>query len=463
MKKMLGLLLVSTVSISTAMAIQYEPAVTFDATTILGKQKSSLKVEITPEVSNDGRFNHFNARLHDVDMRIPTNDWMKERLYEEEAIGVLRRIKDSDAYQKGLDAAMEAPLTLTRNTLNDPVATLESIPDGLSNLMQDLGAAISSAGSGQSDDDNALVKDLIGFNTVKRRLASELGVDVYSTNLLLQQEMDDVAWSMFAGGAVIDVALAAAPLAASLAIELSEQANTGSLSWRIPPATLQQAMVRSLKQYGLTDAEIESVVFHKTCNLNHLSSMVTNMQAMAAVKGIDRFFRQVAGLNTELDCRIHQKAAMMAYLYHANKLPLQRIDVYPHYIRLIDVNKQQVMSIVSDYLAYRPDSQLIFESNRDANMVWLSGEASSTAVKMLGKDIRVEQKVTQKYQAPLDIVAVLMPERKHEPVAEGERKNRTGEVVDDVTNGVTDVVGGVLGTLTSPLSGDQQGSQDSTK
>jgi hypothetical protein len=450
-KTMFSLLVAGVMTVPGVMAnqVQYEPAITFEASEILGKQKSRSKAEITPTVSNDGRYNYFSAKLHGLDMRIPTNDWMKERLYEEEAIDVLRQIKESDAYKKGLDAALEAPMALTRNTLDDPIATLESIPDGLSNLMQDIGSAIGSAGSSNSNDENALVKDLIGFNTVKRRLASELSVDVYSTNLLLQQEMDDVAWSMFAGGAVIDVALAAAPLVASLSIELSDQANTGDLNWKIPPATLQQAMVRSIKQHGLSDPEIESVVFHKICNLNHLASMVTNLASLGAVKGIDRFYRQVGQLGTELDCRIHKKAASLMYLYHVNKLPLQRIDVYPHYVRLIDVNKQQVMLVVADYLAYRPDSQLIFNSNKHANMLWLSGEISPTAQQVLGKDIRVEQSVTQRYQAPLDIVEALLPERKHQPVAEGEQKNRTGEVVDNVTG----AVGGLFDTLTSPLSG----------
>jgi len=453
---LLGSLLVGVFSSFAVAATQYEAAVVLNATEVLGKQLTGSRYEVNSVVNNDGQFNHFTATLHDLEMRVISNDWMVERLYEEDAIGVLRDIKESEAYKKGLDAALEAPLTLTRNTLNDPVATLESIPDGLSNLLQDVGSAISSAGSGESKGENAMVKDLIGFNTVKRRLASDLGVDVYSSNVLLQQEMDDVAWSMFAGGAVIDVALSAAPLVATLSVRLSDQANTEHLNWKVPPATLQQAMVRAVRQHGLNDKEIESLVFHKTCNLNHLSSIVTNMTALGAVKGIDRFYQQVNQLTSEQDCRTYQKAAALIYLYHANKLPLQRIDVYPHYTRLIDVNKKQVMVVVADYLAYRPESQLIYGSTRLANMMWLSGKVSPTAHKVLGKDMAIEESVTQRYKAPLDIVDVLLPERRDEQVVEGEQTNRTRAVVDDVTDGVTDVVGGVLGTLTSPLSGQSQ-------
>ncbi|MCW8963283.1 MAG: hypothetical protein OQL16_05750, partial [Gammaproteobacteria bacterium] len=420
---LLSSLLVGVFSSFALAATQYEPAVVLNATDILGKEFTGSRYDVDTDVHNDGRFNHFTARLHDLDTRITSNDWMVERLYEEDAIGVLREIKQSEAYKKGLDAALEAPLTLTRNTLNDPVATLESIPQGLSNLLQDVGSAISSAGSGESKGDNAMVKDLIGFNTVKRQLASELGVDVYSSNVLLQQEMDDVAWSMFAGGAVIDVALSAAPLVASLSVHLSEQANTGKLTWKIPPATLQQAMVRAVRQHGLNDQEIESLVFHKTCNLNHLSSIVTNMSALGAVKGVDKFYQQVNQLTAEGDCRTYQKTAMLIYIYHVNKLPIQRIDVYPHYTRVIDVNKTQVMVVVADYLAYRPESQLIFGSTKLANMMWLSGKVSPTAHVMLGKQMQIQQSATEQFQAPLDIVEVLMPERMTQPIAEGEETN----------------------------------------
>ena len=460
MNRLVKILVAGTLVLpATALAVEYEPAVVYSVQDVLGPQPSRSRAEFEPEVSNDGRFNHFRVRLHGVDSHVISNDWMKERLYEEEAIAVLQQIKESEAYQKGLDAALEAPLTLTRNTLNDPVATLESIPDGLSNLLQDIGSAISSAGSRQQQEDNAMLKDLIGFNTVKRRLAADLGVDVYSSNVLLQQEMDDVAWSMFAGGAVIDVALAAAPLVASLTVELSDQANTGSLSWNIPPATLQQAMARSIARHGLSEEDIKALVFHKTCSLTHLSSMVTNLTALGAVKGIDSFYQQVKQLDNELACRIHQRTAMLVYLYHINQLPLQRIDVYPHYVRLIDVNKKQVMVVVADYLAFRPDSELIFNSKKYANMMWLSGGLSEMARKQLGNEILVEDSVNERFKAPLDIVEVLMPERKRQPVAEGEETNRTREMVDGVTSGVTDVVGGVLGTLTSPLSGEPQQSE----
>ena len=434
---------------------QYEQQPVLDASTILGDKIMSDNYWVDPVVYNDSRFNLFSATLNGRSERVISNALMAERLHEADAIGVLRQIKETDAYKKGLDAALEAPLTLTRKTLEDPIAVLESIPDGLSNLMQDIGAALSSAGQGESKEENALIKDLIGFNTVKRRLASELGVDVYSSNQLLQQEIDDVAWSMFAGGAVIDVALTAAPLAASLAVEISDQANTGNLNWKVPPATLQQAIVKAVKKNGLNDSELETLVFHKTCSLSHLSSIVTNMTALGSVAGIDMFYRQVNALTSEHECRAHQKLAELVYLYHVNKQSVKDIQIRGYSVWLTDTAGSQAIVVVADYLTYQSSNSNLLQPGNPA--IWLSGKVSPAAMQVLNKNkVSVEQSVSQRYNAPLDIAQVLMPDRANQSIAQEDEKNRTHEVVDNVTEGVGEVVGGVLSALTAPLTGGSQ-------
>lgn len=82
--------------------------------------------------------NHFSQVSHGQVMSVVSNDWVAERLYETDAISLLRNIKKTEASQKGINGA-----------LNDPARTLESLPDGLSNLLQDSGAAISSAAEAQ--------------------------------------------------------------------------------------------------------------------------------------------------------------------------------------------------------------------------------------------------------------------------------------------------------------------------
>jgi hypothetical protein len=43
------------------------------------------------------------------------------------------------------------------------------------------------------------MKQVIGFADAKRKAAVSLGVDPYTTNPLLQRELDGIAWASFAG------------------------------------------------------------------------------------------------------------------------------------------------------------------------------------------------------------------------------------------------------------------------
>ena len=50
------------------------------------------------------------------------------------------------------------------------------------------------------------MQQLIGFSDEKRKVAISLDVDPYSTNTVLQHELDGIAWASFAGGMTVQFA-----------------------------------------------------------------------------------------------------------------------------------------------------------------------------------------------------------------------------------------------------------------
>jgi hypothetical protein len=66
-------------------------------------------------------------------------------------------------------------------------------------LMKFMGRARESVkGIGKKGDSNAAegskTQQIIGFTDTKRKVAVSLGVDPYSTNTILQKELDGIAW-----------------------------------------------------------------------------------------------------------------------------------------------------------------------------------------------------------------------------------------------------------------------------
>src|SRR5215468_485505 len=67
--------------------------------------------------------------------------------------------------------------------------------------------SVQNVGKGGNDMGNGKrLQDAIGYSDKKREIALEMGVDPYTTNTVLQKQLDDVAWASWAGGFSFSVA-----------------------------------------------------------------------------------------------------------------------------------------------------------------------------------------------------------------------------------------------------------------
>jgi len=434
-------------SAAGADTIPLEVPVDLDAAQQLGVAAlAGTHHRIEPRVRNDGRSNHYRVSdgLHAIDA---IGDRMaRERADEFEALAVLKKIKESDAYAKGLDAAASATLTLTRGVISDPLGTLEKLPQGLGTLLSDLGAAVQGVGRGApaSREDNALMKDLIGYNSLKRRLAHELKVDPYSSHARLQIELNDVAWAMFAGGAPIEMALVAVPAGLTVAIRAADRAGDGELDWKIPPATLRQAMMREVRALGLSESDAEAIVFHPRCSLRHQSVLVSALADMKAVRGRDAVLRHAGEANDERACRHAQHAAELAWSYHRNVSPMLALASRDGGLWLRDRDGAGVLLMPADHLAWTAANAALLGTDPVPQALWLEGTASTQVREALAvRKIILHERVRTRFPTALNVTAVLLPERAAPESGEAP-SNRTGILLESVGSGVGDAVGGVL-------------------
>jgi len=179
----------------------------------------------------------------------------RERAREFEAVAVIREIKTSEAYTDALERAGRSTVGAARDVLVDPVRALRELPGGVRILAGEVKAAAGAIGEGDAGVSES-VKSAIGYHTAKRRLARELGVDPYSSNATLQQELDDLAWAVYAGGATIDAAMLAAPTAVSLSVRGAKTATLPRhAGGDVSPARLYAEAEDALSDLGLTEEE----------------------------------------------------------------------------------------------------------------------------------------------------------------------------------------------------------------
>src|SRR6266487_2787323 len=130
------------------------------------------------------------------------NEMLLQRLKEIDAIARLREVSRTDEFKNSLVAAAKSPLNSARSIARDPAQAISNVPKG---VMKFLGRAKQTVenvrkGSGERDVDGSRMKDAIGYSDKKRKIALQMGIDPYSTNAVLQKQLDDVAWASWAGG-----------------------------------------------------------------------------------------------------------------------------------------------------------------------------------------------------------------------------------------------------------------------
>ena len=136
------------------------------------------------------------------------NEMLVRRINEINAIARLKEISRTDEYKKALTAPAKSPVAAMKNIANDPVNTVSNVPKGIMKFMRRAGESVKNIGkkSESSAAEGSKMQQMIGFSDAKRKVAAKLGVDPYSTNSVLQRELEGIAWASFAGGLTFQVA-----------------------------------------------------------------------------------------------------------------------------------------------------------------------------------------------------------------------------------------------------------------
>ena len=129
------------------------------------------------------------------------NEMLLQRLKEIDAIARLQEVSRTDEFKKSLVAAAKSPLNSARNIARDPAQAISNVPKGIMKFLGRARETVENVGKGGSDDagDGSRMKDAIGYSDKKRKIALQMGIDPYSTNTVLQKQLDDVAWASWAG------------------------------------------------------------------------------------------------------------------------------------------------------------------------------------------------------------------------------------------------------------------------
>jgi hypothetical protein len=315
------------------------------------------------------------------------NEMLMRRVKEVGAIAQLKEISRTDQFKDSLAAAARGPINGAKNLVTDPANTISNVPKGVMKFMGRAGESLKKVGkkSEGKDPQGNQAEQLIGYSNAKRKTAIKLGVDPYSTNSVLQKELDGIAWASFAGGFAFTAATL--PIGGGVGMALSVTKTSNSLENMLSeksPSDLKILNRQALTAMGASQSDSERLLTNNSFSPTTATAFVLNLQSLKGVANRGAFVHSAAEKSSSepdaLFCVL--TSALMAKV-HAEK-PLARIVMLGDFPVCVAQDGTVVLALQWDYAAWTSAAaaftsqiqELAQKSGDKGVLVALSGDAS---------------------------------------------------------------------------------------
>jgi len=238
---------------------------------------------IREPVPTSSGMNHFTIDSDFGVFEADGNEMLVTRLKEIDAIARLQDVSRTDQFKESLIAAARSPLNSAKNIVKDPAQAISNVPKGIMKFMGRAKDTVENIGKKDSGDGNTM-KDVLGYSDKKRKLALEMGIDPYSTNSILQKQLDEVAWASWAGGFTFSAATfpISGPVGAALTVT-NLNSSIDQLLREKSPEELAQINRATLKSMGGTSADAARIVDGGAFTSTQATAFA---QALKTMKGV---------------------------------------------------------------------------------------------------------------------------------------------------------------------------------
>ncbi len=350
---------------------------------------------IRERVPSFGYMHHFTVDSDFGVFEITGDGALRKLLKEIQAIAALKKIKESKAYLESVKNAGKMPYEFGKNMITHPVDTVTGVPKGVYSLFSNIGTSVSHP---HDPSEDSRIKTVLAVSANKRDYAHELGVDVYSSNPVLQKELNSVAWAGAAGSLSVSVALMPFGGAGVLTVKysrLSQQFN--NLQKEEPPARIRQMIGEKLSAMGVSKDLAERFLDHLAFTPRHDTIIVESLTIMKGARGQDAFINLALTAEDEESANFFQAMAETMRGYHETVSPIKKITVSGGLVFARAANGSVLMpfpldhgvwstraeSVVSNALT---DNRKAYGSGQNETFnLWVTGTLTPLAKTQMGK------------------------------------------------------------------------------
>lgn len=366
---------------------QYETPTVFYAPNILpAKILQGEDYKIRNSVYNDGLQNRYEISTSFGHLTVEGGDLLMIRLQEIRAIRQMEELKRTDTYGTALKNAALGPLRFAKGMVTHPIDTTSNVATGVGKWFSNIGHSM---WGGASDREEGTFKTFLGFDTVKRKFAFQFGVDPYSSYGALQERLNDVSWTAFAGSMTVKVAFMAIPGVGGTV--LSATGFSKGMSKLIAdktPAELKDLNEEKLKAMGVHESLAEVFLEHPQFSPTQTTHLVGALEQMRGVGSREIFIQKASLAQTETFAFYRRKQAEMFAAYHKKVTPGERFIRVGRTPYLMTKNAKLVLTLPVDHVAWTKRIALLATKDLEASgdfqvrggkELWVGGTMSAFA------------------------------------------------------------------------------------
>lgn len=261
---------------------------------------------VRDQVPTDGFLAHFEIDSDFGTFRAIGVPQAKRRIVEIAAIRTLVNTSKSDLFAEGMKRSIEQPIDAVKNIVTNPVDSVKQAPKTVGHFFGKLGRSIGrgaekvadrveeankqpggpDAGEAAAEAGRGIgnaAKSAAGFDMAKLQTAKQLGVDPYSDNRMLQEEMDKVTWAFFAGGMPLRVVTTVA--SAGIAVAATQMVGIPEDTYALTEGEINLRDENALAAMGVSEEDVKAFELSRVLSTTRRHLIATQLTALPHANG----------------------------------------------------------------------------------------------------------------------------------------------------------------------------------
>ncbi len=376
------ILMVGGTSSNSAYAQQeYEPAPVFDVQQVLSPEfATGPGYKVVDKVDANGMLYSFSVWSQYGWYRPQSMDMLKIRIAEINALNALVQLQKDPLFLEGVSDQVSGTLEATGKAITQPISTLRNIPLGLHKF----GKNLAERGSQPTPSGQREI-----HQKAKLELARQLGVDPYTDNQQLQENLYTVAAHKNRGQLAVRIGTIFVPGGVGLAVT-GAQINKGLQNrlYTMTPSELKQVNETNLASAGCDARQIGEFMNNPGYSITQKTVIAQTMADMKDVNGIHQYLDTIKYVPGPEVALFYQRRLQLAHEFSQTTRPLVEMKDLNNTPVFFDSQGKMVATVSIDYIYWNPEvaqklSDLIKGTGSASVELRITGTASKIAQEKL--------------------------------------------------------------------------------